>query len=327
MGANPVYSAPVDLKFADAMQKVALRVHLGLYEDETAALCHWHICEAHYLESWSDVRSDDGTVTIIQPLIAPLYSGKSAHEVMAALSGNGERSGYDLVRASWSSPGAASGAGRVSASPVAAEAAAPAAAGAAGANRGAADATPGRQNTAGTPSTAAAPPARANATSQFDRDWRQWLHEGVVPNTAFAPKTVAITANFNAQAAPRPAVQGLEAVFRPDPTIHDGRFANNAWLQEVPKPLTKLTWDNAALIFPVTADRLRLVSGDIVELKQGGRSLRIPVLALAGPAPGHGDTPPRLRPHARRPDGQRHRLRRDPALRTLTHRTSCGASS
>ncbi len=261
ISANPVYSAPVDLNFTAAMQRVALRVHLGLYEDETAALCHWHICEAHYLESWSDVRADDGTVTIIQPLIAPLYGGKSAHEVMAALNGNGERPGYDVVRAYWGSPEAARGAGRVGASPPAAPSAArPAVA-------------------------AAAAPAGANATSQFDRNWRQWLHDGVVPDTAFAPKTVAINANFAAQTAPRPAVQGLEAVFRPDPTIYDGRFANNAWLQELPKSLTKLTWDNAALISPGTADRLRLISGDVVELKQGGRSLRIPVWLSPGQAP------------------------------------------
>ncbi|HEY3157622.1 MAG TPA: TAT-variant-translocated molybdopterin oxidoreductase [Vicinamibacterales bacterium] len=300
LGANPVYSAPVDVKFADAMQKVALRVHLGLYEDETAALCHWHISEAHYLESWSDVRADNGTVTIIQPLIAPLYGGKSAHEVMAALNGNGERPGYDLVRAYWSSPGAASGAGRVGAqaapAPAAAGAAAapatggarPAAAAApaaAGANRGAGNATPAQRNAAPGAAPAAAAPAGANATSRFDRDWRQWLHDGVVPNTAFTPKTVAVRANVAAPAAPPAAVPGLEAVFRPDPTIHDGRFANNAWLQEVPKSLTKLTWDNAALISPGTADRLRLVSGDVVELKQGGRSLRIPVWLAPGQAP------------------------------------------
>jgi len=274
MSANPVYSAPVDLKFGDAMQKVALRVHLGLYEDETAALCHWHICEAHYLESWSDVRADDGTVTIIQPLIAPLYGGKSAHEVMAALSGNGERSGYDLVRAYWSSPDAARGAGRISAAPATASAAPPTPAGAAVAPASGAP----------RPAPAAATTAAPNARSQFDRDWRQWLHDGVVPNTALAPKTVAMRANFAAQAAPRAAVQGLEAVFRPDPTIHDGRFANNAWLQELPKSLTKLTWDNAALISPGTADRHRLVSGDVVELKQGGRSLRIPVWLSPGQA-------------------------------------------
>jgi MoCo/4Fe-4S cofactor protein with predicted Tat translocation signal len=259
MSANPVYSAPIDLNFAAAMQRVALRVHLGLYEDETAALCHWQICEAHYLESWSDVRADDGTVTIIQPLIAPLYGGKSAHEVMAALNGNGDRSGYDLVRAYWSSPDSARGAGSVSASPPAAPAS--------GGSR---------------PTSAAAAPAGANRASQFDRDWRQWLHDGVVPNTAFAPKIVAISGNFAAQGAPRGSVPGLEAVFRPDPTIHDGRFANNAWLQELPKSLTKLTWDNAALISPGTADRLRLISGDVVELKQGGRLLRIPVWLSPG---------------------------------------------
>jgi MoCo/4Fe-4S cofactor protein with predicted Tat translocation signal len=256
-GANPVYSAPVDLKFADAMQKVALRVHLGLYEDETAALCHWHISEAHYLESWSDVRADDGTVTIIQPLIAPLYGGKSAHEVMAALSGSGERPGYDLVRAYWTSPGAATGAGTVSAPPAPAAAAL---------------------------QTAAAS-AATKAASQFDREWRQWLHDGVVPNTAFAPKTVAIKTDFAGPTQPRPGVQGLEVVFRPDPTVYDGRFANNAWLQELPKSLTKLTWDNAALVSPTTADRLRLISGDVVELRQGGRSLRIPVWLAPGQAP------------------------------------------
>jgi len=101
LGGNPVYTAPVDLKFGDAMQKVGVRAHLGLYEDETAALSHWHIPETHFLEAWSDVRSDDGTVSIVQPLIAPLYNGKSAHEVLAAITQEGERSGYDLVRQYW----------------------------------------------------------------------------------------------------------------------------------------------------------------------------------------------------------------------------------
>jgi molybdopterin-containing oxidoreductase family iron-sulfur binding subunit len=105
-----------------------------------------------------------------------------------------------------------------------------------------------------------------------------------VPNTAFSPRTVAVKANFVAQAQPRPTVQGLEVVFRPDPTVHDGRFANNAWLQELPKSLTKLTWDNAALVSPSTAERLRLISGDVVELKQGGRTLRIAVWLAPGQA-------------------------------------------
>src|SRR4029434_2065830 len=105
---------------------------------------------------------------------------------------------------------------------------------------------------------------------------------GVVRTTAFAPKAVAVKANFASQAEPAGTGQGLEVVFRPDPTVHDGRFSNNAWLQEVPKSLTKLTWDNAALISPATADRLRLVSGDVVELKQGDRALLIPVWLAPG---------------------------------------------
>ena len=154
-------------QFADAMKKVGTRVHLSLYEDETSALCHWQIPEAHFLESWSDVRADDGTVTIIQPLIAPLYDGKSAHEVVAALSG-AERPAYDLVRAHWSGAKAAP------------PAAAPVAAGVV---------------TAAAPAQAAAPAApapKAAGESSFDRGWRKWLHDGVVADTAFSPKTVTL---------------------------------------------------------------------------------------------------------------------------------------
>ena len=271
LGSNPVYSAPVDLKFADALQKVALRAHLGLYEDETAALCHWHIPETHFLEMWSDVRSDDGTVSIVQPLIAPLYNGKSAHEVMAALSDAGERSGYDLVREYWSKQTGIS----MEAAP-----AAPAPT----ASRGIAPTSEAPAAPAPAPIAAAPTPA----VSPFDREWRKWLHDGVMPNTAFAPRTVAVQANFASQ-VPAPVAGGLQAsgievVFRADPSIYDGRFANNAWLQELPKSLTKLTWDNAALISPATAARLNLVSGDVVELRQGGRTLRIPVWLV----PGHG---------------------------------------
>src|SRR5881396_2401352 len=92
VGGNPVYTAPADVNFASAMDKVGLRVHLSLYDDETSELCHWHIPEAHYLESWSDVRAYDGTITIIQPLIAPLYGGRTAHELLALLSDRPERS-------------------------------------------------------------------------------------------------------------------------------------------------------------------------------------------------------------------------------------------
>ncbi|MBI4525550.1 MAG: TAT-variant-translocated molybdopterin oxidoreductase, partial [Deltaproteobacteria bacterium] len=101
LGGNPVFTAPVDLRFAENLSKVPFRVHLSLYEDETSAYCHWHIPEAHYLESWSDIRAYDGTVTILQPLIAPLYGAKSAHEILAAVLGKAEEPAYDTIRNYW----------------------------------------------------------------------------------------------------------------------------------------------------------------------------------------------------------------------------------
>ena len=243
LGGNPVYSAPADLNFNTAMQKVALRVHLGLYQDETAAQCHWHVPEAHFLETWSDVRGHDGTVSIVQPLIAPLYGGRSVHEVMSAFNEGGIRSGYDVVRSFWMSTGN------------------------------------GDTTTTSQPSTSG-----AAVTSSFDKGWRKWLHDGVVPNTAFPTKTVTVQAALPAATAAAGGSGELDVVFRPDPSVYDGRFANNAWLQELPKSLTKLTWDNAALIAPQTADRLMLVSGDVVELKQGSTIVRIPVWLAPGQA-------------------------------------------
>ncbi len=92
LGGNPVYTAPSDLKFAEAMDKVPLRANLSQFHDETAALCHWHIPEAHFLEMWSDVRGHDGTTSIVQPLIAPLYNGRSVHEVVV----HAQRSGCEI---------------------------------------------------------------------------------------------------------------------------------------------------------------------------------------------------------------------------------------
>jgi MoCo/4Fe-4S cofactor protein with predicted Tat translocation signal len=265
LGGNPVYTAPADLRFADALQKVTLRAQLGLYEDETAALCQWHIPEAHFLEAWSDVRSEDGTATVVQPLIAPLYQGKSAHEVMAAFTDRPERSAYEIVREYW-----ARTTGISMQVPQATAAGSPGVV--AGAPTGGASVPPQAAPVAAAPR----PPQ-----SPFDLAWRKWLHDGLIPNTAFAPKTIGVR---NARPGPvRQSSAGFEVVFRPDTTIYDGRFANNAWLQELPKSLTKLTWDNAALIAPSTAERLGLVSGDIVELKHGSRILRIPVWL----APGH----------------------------------------
>ncbi len=231
IGGNPVYNAPADLDFAAALAKVKSRIHLSLYHDETSGLCDWNVPEAHYLESWSDARAYDGTVSIMQPLISPLYEGKSVHELLAIFQGRGERAGYDILREYWMS--------RI-------------------------------------------------AGHDLDDFWQTSLNAGVVADTALAPKAMQIqegqiaalrASNSSSEAS------ALEISFRPDPCVHDGRFANNGWLQEVPKPMTKLTWDNAVLLGPATAGRLGLKSRDVVDIAYRGRSVRAPVWILPGHAP------------------------------------------
>jgi MoCo/4Fe-4S cofactor protein with predicted Tat translocation signal len=283
LGGNPVYNTPADLKLDQTrMDKIALRVHLSLYKDETSELCHWNIPETHYLEAWSDTRSFDGTVSIVQPLIAPLYNGKSAHEVLAVFSNQFDRKGYDIVREFWQGEMGAGGQG------------------------------PGAGNQAGSvgaqgPDFANKPIINApllNASTDFEMAWRKALHDGFIPNTAARPKegiTVKVPAQGNQTPAtgpqpPAPApASGFEIVFRTDPSIYDGRFANNGWLQELPKPANKLTWDNAALISPATAKQLGIknkigtyggdVFVDTIVIKYGGRSVTAPVWIT----PGHPD--------------------------------------
>jgi MoCo/4Fe-4S cofactor protein with predicted Tat translocation signal len=228
LGGNPAYDAPADLGFVQAMGRVALRLHLSLYDDETSEHCHWHIPEAHSLETWGDGRAHDGTVTLLQPLIAPLYGGKSPHEVLAALTKRPERSAHDVVKDYWR--------------------------------------------------------ARLGSDVPFERAWQKALHDGLLEKTALPEISRTPRAPLSSRSsAPRP---GLEIVFRPDPSLYDGRYANNGWLQELPKPLTKLTWDNAALMSPKTAASLGVVSEDVVELALDGRSVRAAVWTL----PGHADS-------------------------------------
>lgn len=225
LGGNPVYTAPADLDFAAALENVPWRVHLGSHMDETAVHCQWQIPESHYLEAWSDGRAYDGTITIQQPLIQPLYASRSAHEVLDALLNAEVRSDHDLVQAYWASQRGEDG---------------------------------------------------------FAAFWQRALHDGIVADTALLAKTVQLQLDVGSQPPTAVAGDGLEINFRPDPTIWDGRFANNGWLQELPKPLTKLTWENAALISPVTAATLGLTNGDVVELSYGDRRLEAPVWLLPG---------------------------------------------
>jgi MoCo/4Fe-4S cofactor protein with predicted Tat translocation signal len=223
-GGNPVYNAPADLGFSTALNKVALRIRLGLYNDETSDLCHWHIPEAHFLEAWSDVRAYDGTASIVQPLIAPLYDGKSTHEMIAAMMGTVDPKGYDLVRSYW----------------------------------------------------------QAQAPSDFEKFWRKSLNDGVIAGTSYQERSVSA-----ASISPQPTsnLQGYTLMIRQDPSVYDGRFSNNGWLQELPRPMTKLTWENAVHISPATAEKLGVHSEDEVEISTEGRTVRGPVWVL----PGHSD--------------------------------------
>jgi len=231
LGGNPAYNAPADLAFGEQMARVGLCAHLSLYEDETSALCQWHLPESHYLEAWGDARAYDGTASIVQPLISPLYSTLSASELLARLAAGspvGQPAGYDLVRAVW----------------------------------------------------------QPQASGSFDAYWKSALNDGVLPNTTAAPVSRALVAGLaNKLAVTTPAAAGdIELVFRPDPAVFDGRFANNPWLQEWPRPVTQLTWDNAALMAPVTAAQLGLQNDQLVELSWQGRSLTVPVFIVPGHA-------------------------------------------
>ena len=265
VGGNPVYTTPADLKLdADRMKKVRLAVHLSPYDDETSELCHWHVPQTHFLEEWGDARAYDGTVTIQQPLITPLYNGKSACELLAAFLDNPDRRGYDIVRQYWLNEGRGL---------LTAGAAAAGASGAAtpGATPSATTAQSGGAAPTSTASTASTSTASTAATPDpaFERAWRRALNDGFVANSAKRPAgggAGTAPPAGGAQAAPTPPAPapaqsaapggGFEIVFRTDPSIHDGRFANNGWLQELPKPLSKLTWDNAAIISPATAEAL-----------------------------------------------------------------------
>jgi len=204
LGGNPVYDAPHDFDFTSKLKRVHTSIHLSPYFDETSAYCKWHISESHYLESWSDARAHDGTISIVQPLISPLYYTKSSHDLVAAFSDKPGMPAFESVRAYWTE-------------------------------------------------------ASTHSGTSLDAGWRKWLNDGLVAGTKYAPITPEL--KFSAPSLPtlKPApADQVEYVFRPDPTVYDGRFANNGWLQELPKPLTKLTWDNAALVSPKFAHSMDL---------------------------------------------------------------------
>jgi MoCo/4Fe-4S cofactor protein with predicted Tat translocation signal len=248
LGGNPVFTAPADLGFAEKLAKVALVAYHSTHVDETSHLSHWNLPAAHALETWGDARAFDGTVTLTQPLIAPLYEGRSAHEVVALFTAQGDRRSMQIVKDYWT--GAySSGAGWTLTHP------------------------------------------EGDVFANADAFWKRALHDGFIHGTAAGAGAADATQAAGTQTpAPTPpaaapaAAQtgGLELIFRPDPTIWDGSYANNGWLQELPKPITRLTWDTSAWISPRLAADQALKNGDVVELRYRGRTAKMPVWIVPG---------------------------------------------
>jgi molybdopterin-containing oxidoreductase family iron-sulfur binding subunit len=231
-----VYDAPADVDMAGALAKVANRIRLGSHVDETAQACEWRLPEAHFLEAWGDARSVGGPLSVVQPLIAPLFGGKSVIEILALLESGAEVPGYDLVRETW----------------------------------------------------------QATLGADFEPAWKRVLHDGLLAGSEPAPVSplpidmaplAALAAAPLATAAPATA-ESLEIVFRPSAAVYDGRFANNAWLQELPDPISKLTWDNAAVLSATTARALGVESGDLVRLTLHEREIEAAVMVVPGSADG-----------------------------------------
>jgi molybdopterin-containing oxidoreductase family iron-sulfur binding subunit len=228
LNVNPIYNAPADLNFASAFNQAKIVAHLGSHYDETGQLSHWHIPAAHYLETWSDARAYDGTVSIVQPMIDPLYGGKTAHDVFQTLLSEPMLSSYAAVRETWQS----------------------------------------------------------TIKGDFETGWRKALHDGWIAETAFdkTSKPSSSVAFKGSVPTPKPK-DSIEIIFRPDPNIYDGRWSNVGWLQELPKPVTNLSWDNAAIVSGAMLTKLNLEEDDIVELSVGNGRVKAPVIV----APGHPD--------------------------------------
>jgi molybdopterin-containing oxidoreductase family iron-sulfur binding subunit len=227
-GSNPVYDAPADLAFRDALAHVECSIALASHHDETSRACTWHLPLAHELESWGDHRSIDGTMAVQQPLIAPLRGGRNLIELLAQVAGADNFRAYHQVRQTF---------------------------------------------------------VNLVGNDVFDRAWRQALHSGVVQGASAAP----VTGSLNRDAIVRgyassTSGEGMEVVFTSCTRGFDGSVINNPWLLEVPDPVTKLTWDNAALVSPAKAEELGVTNGRMLHIARGERSIDVPALIVPGQA-------------------------------------------
>jgi len=227
LGGNPLYTAPSDLNLQARFDNIRFRMHLSPYEDETSMRCHWHIPQTHPLESWGDLRAADGTVSLQQPLIAPLYEGKTPSEFLSVFLNDADQNAHDLLKEFWS---------------------------------------------------------LRWGSINAEKEWKIALHDGVVVNTVLAPESVSFRTSAARSVEGLLKTNDIDVIFRPDPTIWDGQYANNGWLQELPKGMAKLTWDNAAIMSPSLAEKLKVKNEDFITLSEDKRSLKMPVWILPGQA-------------------------------------------
>ncbi|MCC6546612.1 TAT-variant-translocated molybdopterin oxidoreductase [Candidatus Sumerlaeota bacterium] len=230
LGGNPCFDAPLEEDFPALIRKVPNTIHLGLHQNETAKACSWHLPQAHYLESWGDARAWDGTYSVCQPLIAPLFTGKSAIELLSLLLDQQPADPITIVRSTFDKL----------------------------------------------------------APNAGEAGWMELVRDGFLKESAFQPVKVEANTQDVAKAAqeaigaPVPKDGTFEIVHIPDHKIHDGRFANNAWLQELPDPITKVVWNNPALISVKTAESLHANHGDVLRITMGERALEVPAFILPG---------------------------------------------
>ncbi|MBV9946912.1 MAG: 4Fe-4S dicluster domain-containing protein, partial [Myxococcales bacterium] len=263
LGGNPAYDAPADLAFAEKLAKVPFTVHSSLFFDETSEKCAWHLPRAHELESWGDAQSLDGTVAIQQPLLAPLYGGRSDIDLLLSMARAVEANAHEAVRETirahildafrLTNCGPFNEAGKAEC-----------------------------RDSAGNPATA--------HRNEVERQWNRALATGVTrrppgPVQGLAVRQTDVAAAIEKRPVPgAPAAGTVEVTFAPCPKMFDGRHANNTWLQEVPDPETKLVWDNAAIVSPATARELGVASKDLVTISVGPRSVQAAVWVLPGQA-------------------------------------------
>lgn len=224
LGANPAFTAPTDLNFAEALSNADEVIQLSSYNDETAKLSSWHLSRSHYLEAWGDGYSFGGTRAVIQPQIQPLHDSLSEIELLGAIVNGSKVSGYDLVRSTFN----------------------------------------------------------GFYTTNFENRWLDLLHDGVDATEGF--RTISVSLR-NVRPASSTAINDLEVVIKADDSLYDGRFANLGWLQELPDPITKITWDNVALLSPKTAADLGVQNEDVLNIAVNGTPVRI----AAWIQPGHAD--------------------------------------